>query len=105
MQYIENIKVVFALFAVAAMFAYFATMSNFLIRLDLYHHELWTDFGSARVMPSSLANQFRLNKFVVLGKYRALGDDVLNRRGLLVRIALAAVILVIASAPLIAPPH
>ena len=102
---IESIRVVFALVAIVAMFSYFTIISSFLTRLDLYHHELWTDFGSPRVMPTSIVNQFRLNKFVVLGRYRGLGDSVLNRRGMLARLALAEVVLAIASAPIIAPPH
>jgi hypothetical protein len=100
-----DFRMIFAFVAIGVVFSYFITISSFLIRLDLYHHELWTGFGSPRVVPNSLSNQFRLNKFVVLGRYRALGDDVLNRRGTLVRLALAAFFLLVVSAPFIAPPH
>ncbi len=44
-------KVLFVFVAVAAMIGYFVAISSFLVRLDLYHHELWTEFGSPKVMP------------------------------------------------------
>jgi hypothetical protein len=100
---LENLKLAFAIVAVVAMFGYFMTISSVLTRLDLYHHEVWVRLGSARVMPASFAKQFLLNRFVVLGEYRALDDKVLNKRGLFARCALFAVILCIALAPVIAP--
>jgi len=93
----------FAAVVVASMFAYFGTFADFVARLEIRHHETWERFGSPKIIPMSLIKQFTLNRYVALGEFYALGDAGLNRKGMLARLSLFAVIVVIALAPIIAP--
>jgi cell division protein FtsW (lipid II flippase) len=99
------LQIFFAVIVIGAMAGYMVALSSVLTRLDLYHHDMWVRFGSARVFPSSFVKQFLLFRFIAFGEYRSLGDSELNRRGALARIATLGLIAVIILAPIVAPHH
>jgi hypothetical protein len=83
-------RLIYAGASVIMVLGFFATVSNFLVRLELYHREKWTSFGSPKIIPASPLSQFRLLRYIIMGEYRILGDAVLSKQAFWVRLDLVA---------------
>lgn len=93
------IFVLFLAFVVYYLRFVFLTLSY----LRKHHHSAWVDLGSPSFLNNSIYNNFTVLQFLILGRYKALGDPILDARCRLIRMMLVGGIVIFFSLSRVMP--
>ncbi len=86
--------IIFILFLAFVVF-YLCYLFSTLSYLKRHHNAAWVELGSPSFLNNSIYNNFTVLQFLTMGRYKALGDPVLNARFRVIRIMLVGSIVIL----------